>query len=265
MRSLEQLDRWIAGRVKGWATKVAGGQETPGLLEIRRDILEDVRDHIEPAGNGRSVFPYNYVLVRLAPSGSGNHLYESALAGDHGLEADLRALLAEAGAFVPPGFSVTIETPSDPAPAWHDSPFRIEYMNRRPAPASASRPSARLIVVKGQCDPTELPIDSDRVNLGRLKEVTSEKDGLRRRNDLAFAANPSIPKNPHTFLTGVLSPVTFGVAREGQEQIATFFASETVPGITPLVIDPDALGLFPVAVYEVPIVLPLPEGLNFIP
>ena len=85
------------------------------------------------------------------------------------------------------------------------------------------------------------------------------------RNDLAFAANPSIPKNPHTFLTGVLSPVTFGVAREGQEQIATFFASETVPGITPLVIDPDALGLFPVAVYEVPIVLPLPEGLNFIP
>jgi len=85
------------------------------------------------------------------------------------------------------------------------------------------------------------------------------------RNDLAFAANPSIPKNPHTFLTGVLSPVTFGVAREGQEQIATFFASETVPGITPLVIDPDALGLFPVAVFEVPIVLPLPEGLNFIP
>jgi len=197
MRSLEQLDRWIAGRVKGWATKVAGGQETPGLLEIRRDILEDVRDHIEPVGDGRSVFPYNYVLVSLAPSGSGNHLYESALAGDHGLEADLRALLAEAGAFVPPGFSVTIETPSDPAPAWHDSPFRIEYMNRRPAPASASRPSARLIVVKGQCDPTELPIDSDRVNLGRLKEVTSEKDGLRRRNDLAFADSETTVSREH--------------------------------------------------------------------
>jgi hypothetical protein len=197
MRSLEQLDRWIAGRVKGWATKVAGGQETPGLLEIRRDILEDVRDHIEPAGDGRSVFSYNYVLVRLAPSGSGNHLYESALACDHGLEADLRALLAEARTFVSPELSVIIETANDPALVWQDRPFRIEYINRPPTPASASRPSARLIVVKGQCDPTELAIDSDRVNLGRLKEVTSEKDGLHRRNDLAFADSETTVSREH--------------------------------------------------------------------
>ena len=85
------------------------------------------------------------------------------------------------------------------------------------------------------------------------------------RNDLAFAANPAIPKNPHTFLTGVLGAATAGIALEAQQQIATFFASEVVPGITPTVIDPDALGLFPVAVFEVPAVLPLPETLNFIP
>ena len=85
------------------------------------------------------------------------------------------------------------------------------------------------------------------------------------RNDLAFAANPAIPKNPHTFLTGVLGAATAGIALEAQQQIATFFASEVVPGFTPTVIDPDALGLFPVAVFEVPVVLPLPETLNFIP
>ena len=85
------------------------------------------------------------------------------------------------------------------------------------------------------------------------------------RNDLAFAANPAIPKNPHTFLTGVLGAATAGIALEAQQQIATFFASEVVPGFPPTVIDPDALGLFPVAVFEVPVVLPLPETLNFIP
>lgn len=85
------------------------------------------------------------------------------------------------------------------------------------------------------------------------------------RNDLAFAANGAIPKNPHTFLTGILSPVAGGIARAAQQQIATFFASEVVSGMIPLVIDPDALGLFPVPVFEVPIVLPLPEALSFIP
>ncbi len=93
------------------------------------------------------------------------------------------------------------------------------------------------------------------------------------RNDLAFATNPAIPKNPHTFMTGVLSPVGGGIARDAQQQIAAFFASETLPGITPTVIDPDPspipnpLGGPPllVNVFEVPIAGPLPEILNFIP
>lgn len=84
------------------------------------------------------------------------------------------------------------------------------------------------------------------------------------RNDLAFALNPALPKNPHTFLTGVLSPVGAAIAIEAQQQIATFFASEVIPG-GPIVIDPDSLGLFPALVFETPVVLPLPEELNFIP
>ena len=62
-----------------------------------------------------------------------------------------------------------------------------------------------------------------------------------------------------------LGTAAFGVALGAQLQIASFFASEVVPGMTPLVIDPDTLGLFPVDVFEVPVTLPLPEGLNFIP
>ena len=80
---------------------------------------------------------------------------------------------------------------------------------------------------------------------------------LYYRNDLAFAASSGgVPKNPHTFLTniGLAAAAPFAIA--AQTQIAVFFASG---GTT--VIDPD--GAQPI--FEMPVVLPLPEGLNFLP
>ena len=76
------------------------------------------------------------------------------------------------------------------------------------------------------------------------------------RNDLAVAANPAVPKNPHTFLTNIGAAATVPYAVAAQQQIAVFFASH---GTT--VIDPDGAGPF----FEVPLVGPLPEGLNFLP
>ena len=80
------------------------------------------------------------------------------------------------------------------------------------------------------------------------------------RNDLAFAADPNFPRNPHAFLLA-LSPlpaflnVTLA-ALAAQLQIATFFASD---GAT--IIDPD--GVLPF--FETPIAGPLPEDLGFLP
>ncbi len=77
------------------------------------------------------------------------------------------------------------------------------------------------------------------------------------RNDLAYAATGgSIPKNPHTFLTniGIANAASFAVA--AQTQIALFFQSNGA-----LTIDPDGVGPF----FEMPIALPLPERLNFLP
>jgi hypothetical protein len=77
------------------------------------------------------------------------------------------------------------------------------------------------------------------------------------RNDLARAADPTFPKNPHTFLTNLLSgPGPAAVALAAQNQIATFFGSD---GAT--TIDPDGPG----PLFETPIAGPLPETLNFIP
>ena len=76
------------------------------------------------------------------------------------------------------------------------------------------------------------------------------------RNDLLFAENPTVPKNPHIFLTRSTpgwpdQPIALGA----QQQITTFFASDGT-----VVIHPE-----PAQFFEVPIVLPLPEDLNFIP
>jgi hypothetical protein len=76
------------------------------------------------------------------------------------------------------------------------------------------------------------------------------------RNDLAFEADPAVPKNPHVFLTRIATPSVTAVTLGAQQQIARFFASDGVD-----IIDPDGAG----ALFEVPIVPPLPEELNFIP
>ena len=65
------------------------------------------------------------------------------------------------------------------------------------------------------------------------------------RNDLAFAANPATPKNPHTFLTNIAIPSVAAFAVAAQSQIAQFFAS----GGT-VVADPDGAGPF----FETPMV-----------
>jgi hypothetical protein len=75
------------------------------------------------------------------------------------------------------------------------------------------------------------------------------------RHDLAFADNPNLPKNPHTFILSILDSNFKAIARGAQEQIATFFASDGRD-----VIHPE-----PAKYFEVPIQGPLPEDLSYIP
>jgi len=75
------------------------------------------------------------------------------------------------------------------------------------------------------------------------------------RHDLAFAENPALPKGPHPFIVSINIAAFRAIALGAQEQIATFFASHGE-----VIIHPE-----PRRFFEVPIVLPLPEDLNFIP
>src|SRR5262249_34907109 len=77
------------------------------------------------------------------------------------------------------------------------------------------------------------------------------------RHDLAFAEDPTLPKNPHGFLTNIsaANQLQAAIARGYLEQIAAVFASDGKE-----VIHPE-----PARFFEVPIKGPLPEDLNYIP
>jgi len=75
------------------------------------------------------------------------------------------------------------------------------------------------------------------------------------RNDLAFALNPAVPKNPHGFITNVGNAAAGQFALAAQQQMATFFTSD---GAT--TIDPDSGG----SIFETPTSM-VPEDLAFIP
>ena len=129
-------------------------------------------------------------------------------------------------------------------------------IRKSPLPGSAAKP---VIVQFAKGDVTvPNPTTSAILRAGELQDRATYF-----RNDLAYAANPQsaanpggIPKNPHTFLTniGIQAAAPYAVA--AQSQIAAFFASNGA-----LIIDPDGAG----PIFEVPVVLPLPEGLNLIP
>ena len=73
------------------------------------------------------------------------------------------------------------------------------------------------------------------------------------RNDLAFAANPGMPKNPHRFMVNIDIPAAASIALSAQGQIADFFASSS-----DVITLPD-----PAYLFEVPILV-LPEDFGFI-
>ncbi len=127
------------------------------------------------------------------------------------------------------------------------------FIRKAPLRGNAAKPVIIQFAKGDQTVPN--PTSSAIVRAGALEDRATYF-----RNDLAIAATGGaasiVPKNPHTFLTNIGNATTGQFAVGAQTQIAIFFATN---GAT--VIDPDGPG----GIFEVPISLPLPETLNFIP
>jgi hypothetical protein len=122
------------------------------------------------------------------------------------------------------------------------------YIRKNPLPGNGAKPILFQFARGDQTVPN--PTATAILRAGDLADVA-----VQFRNDLAFAVNPAIPKNPHTFLTNIGNAAGAPYAVMAQTQIAEFFRSNGL-----LVIDPDGAAPF----FEVP-TKDLPERLNFIP
>jgi hypothetical protein len=204
MRALEQIDYWITEKVKGWSSRVSGVPRTREILEIRRDILEDVRDHIQQAGQGKRLFPYNTISIRIAAAHREQRELLEAAFNEDGVQEDVRELLSEADSPAPGGFSLRLSVVEDAALALSGHPFAADYSSAKGAAASKpirhSRPHAKLTILRGEADVVEYTIQADRVNIGRLKEVIGDKNGLRRRNDIAFVDTETTVSREHAYI-----------------------------------------------------------------
>jgi hypothetical protein len=124
-----------------------------------------------------------------------------------------------------------------------------KYLRESPLPGSYPK-SILVLMATG---------DQNAVNPGTsaiIREGGLESRTTLFRNDLAFASDPTIPKNPHLFAGQPTSPnsTVRAVARGVQEQMAVFFA--TFGAIIPPA---------PAHFFETPLVGPPPETLDFIP
>ncbi|MBV0881361.1 Ig-like domain-containing protein [Noviherbaspirillum sp. L7-7A] len=122
------------------------------------------------------------------------------------------------------------------------------FIRSHPLPGNSAKPVLIQFARGDQTVPN--PTTTAILRAGKLANAA-----VQYRNDLAYKANPAVPKNPHTFLTNIANPAAAAFAIGAQQQIAEFFISN---GVT--VIDPDGMG----DIFEVPS-KDLPETLNFIP
>ena len=115
----------------------------------------------------------------------------------------------------------------------------------------AGVPGKSILVLYAKGDMTAPnPRTTALVRAGALREKT-----IFYRNDIAFAEDPAVSRDPHTFLQPVASPgVTGQVARGGQTTIAQFFASGGTSINYP---EPARLFEFPIR--------NLPEDFSYIP
>jgi Bacterial virulence factor lipase N-terminal len=122
------------------------------------------------------------------------------------------------------------------------------YLRRNPLSGVAARPVLVSFAKGDRTAPN--PTASAILRAGQLADRTTYY-----RHDIAYAANPALPKNPHFFLSN-FSPAGLAIAMAAQEAAARFLASDGQ-----VTVDPD--GARPL--FETPIEGPLPETLQFIP
>jgi hypothetical protein len=216
LRNLQRLESKFAKRVNEAAQKMtASNPREP--LEIVHAIVETVEKHIEPAGRGRCVFPFNQIrLCVAAPSSLTRARFEAVFESEPRLQQRIFKALETAGC-ESTGLIVSTIYAVQPEPHWTTPDFNLEFDRTDVAPpkreTQAIRPSLKLTVAYGAAEQQTYSFTTSRINIGRRPEVRDNQNRLIRANHVAFAEsagepNPSVSRR-HAHIEAAGSPVEY--------------------------------------------------------
>jgi hypothetical protein len=195
MKPLDKLEQMLGGVFR----KIpAGGSQAWEPIEIRREIIREITEHVQSKGGGEYFFPFAEVAVEIFARDATEQQTFEALLDPAELTEELKSQLGARGCKAD-NVTVLIDVIEIEVGDETAKPFRIEYRRKRVEHPSA-RPAARLVVLQGSASEKELVIDRDLVYVGRLNEVKSSSGGLERRNDLAFADTETTVSRKHAWL-----------------------------------------------------------------
>ncbi len=186
--AIERLGRAIFEAPFG-GTRIS--KDVPELAEIRLSVLDAVKAKSHRAG-GKLVFPYNLVRIRLlgVPSEQAA-IFQTPFLADY-FAQELKTALERSNQRFSPELRVHVQTtPELPLPGKEWIYVDVELDSRtEPEPVESGK-LAKLVVLNGKANRTELPLTKARTNIGRTVEVY-RSTGPSRRNDLAFTEDTAI-------------------------------------------------------------------------
>ncbi|MBV8903401.1 MAG: FHA domain-containing protein [Acidobacteriia bacterium] len=166
-------------------------KDAPELAEIRLAMVDAVKTKSHRAG-GKLVFPYTVVRVRLlGVPAEQEGVFRSEFLANYFAE-ELKTALARSNQRFPEDLRVEVlTTPELPLPGSGWVSVEAEMGAPQAVEPVAARKPAKLVVVTGNANRTEVVLSKTRTNIGRGTEVY-HTEGPSRRNDLAFIAdNPT--------------------------------------------------------------------------
>jgi hypothetical protein len=178
MNLFSEIEKTIERGFRYWTDRAFGPANSDELLLVHRAILEEIETKVQVVARGKRVFPYPRITVVLvSPDADRRALYQAAFA--ERLPKDIRMALVGAGCEIPRGWTVEVQTAETGA-----RPFDITYSTEKAADRASG--SGRLVIVRGNAQHGEYPLNKPRVNIGRLAELTDAEQRVVRRNDVVF-------------------------------------------------------------------------------
>jgi len=186
-RKLEsQLARTVDRAAEQWSRS---GPRGP--LEVLHRILDAVDEHIEPAGRGAHVFPFNMIEATIvADSPDARARFSGVLDRSPTLQERISNKLRDAGCDVH-GLQVTVAYVAQADQAWTNPECHVDFSRgavQEPPPAEPTIVrEIMLTVINGSAEQPAYALTLNRINLGRCMEVRDSRNRLLRTNHVAFS------------------------------------------------------------------------------